>query len=208
MTVEAQFRQPEASDRDTYLDLVFDAVRPHLAFSITDEQDMRALDGLLYDAGAGEHAAPFARVLWDAQGVPIGACAAVRGHDLERARLKAARVLHRAQLTADVKRRLCCAGRVLCAVGPEDLYLARFAVASTHRGRGCGVRILRRIEREAADAGALRIVLDVTEENTTAVKFYEKHGFCRISGKGIQDPASRRRLSCLHFARVVPQSGR
>ena len=56
----------------------------------------------------------------------------------------------------------------------------QMAVSGTHRRRGIGGLLMKRIRTEAARRGAERIELHVYTENVDARRFYEAHGFVRF----------------------------
>lgn len=66
--------------------------------------------------------------------------------------------------------------RVLC---PEAEVLT-LAVVRQARRRGLGIALVSLAMREAAAAGAKRIVLEVGVSNAPARALYEKVGFCRV----------------------------
>jgi ribosomal-protein-alanine N-acetyltransferase len=59
----------------------------------------------------------------------------------------------------------------------DDAHLLLFAVRSAHRRRGVGSAILRWLEEVARAAGARRIRVECTRENSGARNFYGEHGY-------------------------------
>ncbi|HOP06401.1 MAG TPA: GNAT family N-acetyltransferase/peptidase C39 family protein [candidate division Zixibacteria bacterium] len=62
----------------------------------------------------------------------------------------------------------------------NNLRLARLyniAIDPTIQSRGLGSKLLKACEREAVLRGCDRISLEVREDNTTGIRFYEKHGY-------------------------------
>lgn len=60
--------------------------------------------------------------------------------------------------------------------GQRGFYLDDIYVTSSHRGRGLGIELIRRIARTARERGFERIDFLVAENNTAAIEFYKKHG--------------------------------
>jgi ribosomal-protein-alanine N-acetyltransferase len=59
----------------------------------------------------------------------------------------------------------------------DDAHLLLFAVRSAHRRRGVGSAILRWLEEVARAAGAKRIRVECTRENSSGRNFYCEHGY-------------------------------
>jgi len=59
----------------------------------------------------------------------------------------------------------------------DDAHLLLFAVRYAHRRRGIGSAILRWLEEAARVAGAKRIRVECTRENSVARNFYCEHGY-------------------------------
>ena len=59
----------------------------------------------------------------------------------------------------------------------DDAHLLLFAVRRAHQRRGVGGAILRWLEEVARAAGAKRIRVECTRENSTARNFYCEHGY-------------------------------
>ena len=57
-------------------------------------------------------------------------------------------------------------------------YIPTIEVAPEKRRSGAGSKLLRLLERSAADAGAQVIWLHVAEGNASAIRLYEAHGYC------------------------------
>ena len=62
-------------------------------------------------------------------------------------------------------------------IKPEDFYISVLCVNKTHRNKGIGKNLLKNIEKIAKEKNCRRITLDVSKENTNAIKFYKKNGF-------------------------------
>lgn len=60
--------------------------------------------------------------------------------------------------------------------GQRSFYIDDIYVTSSHRGRGLGIELIRRIARVAAERGFERIDFLVAEKNAAAIDFYKKHG--------------------------------
>jgi len=63
----------------------------------------------------------------------------------------------------------------------EDLF-----VAAAHRGTGVAARLLRAAETRLAEAGVATAVLECTQGNDRAQRFYEKMGW-RVTRPGVQE---------------------
>ena len=61
--------------------------------------------------------------------------------------------------------------------GEGIAYLQTIEVMPEARGRGVGAELLTRSEEAARAAGAARIWLHVDEENTGAIRMYQRHGY-------------------------------
>lgn len=67
--------------------------------------------------------------------------------------------------------------RIIDTIDDEDFYLQAIAVDKEVRGAGVGRVLMKLIEEQAMAAKSVRLVLDVSAENTGARKFYERRGF-------------------------------
>jgi ribosomal-protein-alanine N-acetyltransferase len=63
----------------------------------------------------------------------------------------------------------------------EDAHLLLFAVRRAHQRRGIGSAILRWLEDVARAAGANRIRVECTRENSAGRNFYAEHGYHELS---------------------------
>jgi ribosomal protein S18 acetylase RimI-like enzyme len=61
--------------------------------------------------------------------------------------------------------------------GPTTVYVTDMWVERSHRGRGLGQDLLRRIAAQAAERGSTHVVLDVDSKNAAAIAFYLRLGF-------------------------------
>jgi len=69
-----------------------------------------------------------------------------------------------------------------CGVFPLDdgtFELRKMYLTQESRGRGVGKALLNAACSFAKSAGGRRLVLDTTEQMTSAIRFYESHGFVR-----------------------------
>jgi len=73
---------------------------------------------------------------------------------------------------------------VLFRRGARRARIYGIAVASRHRGRGLGARILRAAETEAERRGHPSISLETASDNERAISLYLKNGYARIAGLG------------------------
>ncbi len=62
-------------------------------------------------------------------------------------------------------------------LSPSTAEIKRMYVDAPARGRGLGSRILAELEAWAAAAGMSRLVLEVGDRQTEAIRFYERAGF-------------------------------
>jgi ribosomal protein S18 acetylase RimI-like enzyme len=61
--------------------------------------------------------------------------------------------------------------------GPTTVYVTDMWVERSHRGRGLGRDLLRRVAEQAAERGSTHVVLDVDSKNAAAITFYLRLGF-------------------------------
>jgi len=79
----------------------------------------------------------------------------------------------------------------------EGLYLSHMAVASPHRRRGLGVRLLNAAVEQAASQGARGVYLHVERANAGAIRLYEAGGFA-LQPKTPQHDSFTRALNLVH----------
>lgn len=73
--------------------------------------------------------------------------------------------------------RLVQASAVLAGLGPADFYLSNIAVNPLYRSSGLGGWLLGTLEDRLLRQGVLRVALDCDPENTSALRFYYRHGY-------------------------------
>ena len=66
--------------------------------------------------------------------------------------------------------------RFLNTIEDGDYYLRSIAVTSECRGEGIGSMLIDALEKRATTTEAIRLVLDVAEQNEGARRLYERHG--------------------------------
>jgi len=71
-------------------------------------------------------------------------------------------------------------GYVAVSIVADVAELQRIAVAATHRRTGVATALLRRVEREAGDRHADRVLLEVRDDNVVALAFYARQGFTEL----------------------------
>jgi len=71
-------------------------------------------------------------------------------------------------------------GYAITLAGAEVVDLQRIAVLPGHRRRGVAAALLDAVRDAAVEAGARRMLLEVSATNTTALAFYERSGFTGI----------------------------
>lgn len=80
-------------------------------------------------------------------------------------------------------------------------YIQTLEVHLTHRGRGIGAELLRRVEDSAREAGAKSIALHVDVENAAAIHLYESQGYAR---QGREEHYYARHRPALIYAKQLP----
>ena len=71
-------------------------------------------------------------------------------------------------------------GTISCnVVSSAEGHLRGMAVLPSMRGRGVAAQLLGHAERELRLRGCARVTLDTTQPLERAIRFYEKHGYCR-----------------------------
>ncbi|MDQ2708790.1 MAG: GNAT family N-acetyltransferase [Actinomycetota bacterium] len=68
-----------------------------------------------------------------------------------------------------------------------DVELKRMYVADTYRGRGYARRLLAELERAAAEAGGLRMVLETGTRQPEAIALYRSSGYLEMGRFGVTD---------------------
>jgi ribosomal protein S18 acetylase RimI-like enzyme len=183
-----------------YLELEAAASSPFCAFVYDDEAATRRFHTALVEAGVGEFAAPWGRLALDDDGEPAGMLAAVPGKLLAGVRFKAAALLAKLPaFTPELRARMAASRAALVAVGADDAYLSRIAVAPAARGRGLGAALLEAFLDDARAAGARRAVLEVSPAHVAARALYRRFGFAGDGVHEAADPHSARRLSYEHL---------
>jgi ribosomal-protein-alanine N-acetyltransferase len=71
-------------------------------------------------------------------------------------------------------------GHAVSSAAGEDAELQRIAVAATHRRTGLASALLAEVERRTAQDGAVRLLLEVREDNVGAQAFYRARGFTEV----------------------------
>jgi len=64
--------------------------------------------------------------------------------------------------------------------GQTGMYLEDIYIKSEYRGVGLGSKLLKEVAKTARFRGCERLDFVVLDWNTTAIKFYEKHGAIRV----------------------------
>ena len=189
-------------DADAYLALEAMASKPYMDFVYEDEAQAERVARALYAAGAGEYAAPHARVALAPDAHVCGMITAPLTHkELGQARFRAARVLK--PLVEDAEgalRRSALARQTLLAPGADDAYLSRIAVAPEARGHGAGAELVTWFLERARERGARRAVLEVSPVSEAAVRLYERLGFATLAEHRVVDEPTGRALCYRHLA--------
>ena len=71
-------------------------------------------------------------------------------------------------------------GAALCGHDGRRAYIYHFAVAKNFRGRGIGHRLLEECVRGLREAGLLRAILLVADDNSLGQQFWLRHGWEKI----------------------------
>jgi ribosomal protein S18 acetylase RimI-like enzyme len=187
--------------RDAILQLDALASSHYNDFVFGDEQRARRVQRMLFDSGEAEYCPPGVHVAV-IDGQCVGMLAMLPAAEVRRRRLANAMLLARARdaLTGGERHRLALGSAVLLRPEDGDSYLARIAVMPEARGRGVGLRLLRRFVEESAAAGARRGVLAVAAENAGAIAFYRQFGFVQFGAPVARDEETGRALPYLHLA--------
>jgi len=69
-------------------------------------------------------------------------------------------------------------GLMFCVEEKDLIHINSFCVDESHRKKGCGAKLINKIKQYGK-----KITLNVLETNTTAIRFYEKHGFKLVEVK-------------------------
>ena len=77
------------------------------------------------------------------------------------------------------------AGAIVIALGPFDAEINSLVVAETYRRSGLGQRLLAQATARARALGKERLLLEVRESNTAAIRLYQQQGFS-IDGRRAQ----------------------
>jgi ribosomal protein S18 acetylase RimI-like enzyme len=202
-----QIVPPAPEDRETFLGLEYAASAAYNDFAYADRAQADAVRAALLGAGVAEFAPPHGLVLV-ADGKVEGMVACLSAGDLRKCRMRCAFFLGKSPEHGQDEAlidRMALAGRTLMKPAATDYYLSRIAVRGG--GGGLGRRLLGYCEQRAAEAGAGRICLEVAAGNSSAIAFYERHGFQPVDRQEVEDPATSRRLAYLHMAKRVNSAG-
>jgi ribosomal-protein-alanine N-acetyltransferase len=71
-------------------------------------------------------------------------------------------------------------GYAVASLAGDDVELQRIAVAPAYRRRGLASALLAEVESVALAAGGARLLLEVRDDNATAIAFYESRGFAEL----------------------------
>jgi ribosomal protein S18 acetylase RimI-like enzyme len=193
-----------SADADAYLGLEYLASEPYSTFVYEDEAQARAIARFLLES-ACEFSAPAGRLaLGDT--APVGMIACLTAEELSRARMNAAMALVRGKkIAADgpVRERMMIASDALMRLEAGDFYLSRIAVAASARRGGVGLQLMSEVERLAREAGAKRLVLEVSPSHAAAVRMYERAGLAAVDEVRVEDPESGRTLTYRHMAEAL-----
>jgi [ribosomal protein S18]-alanine N-acetyltransferase len=71
-------------------------------------------------------------------------------------------------------------GFVLSRLAADEAEILTIAVETAHQGKGVGRALLSENLRQAANAGAKTMFLEVAKDNVSALALYERFGFVRV----------------------------
>lgn len=74
-----------------------------------------------------------------------------------------------------------CLGFIIAQVVEEEAEILTFLVQQTLREKGLGQRLYNTLETFLKNRQVLKIFLEVAKDNSSALKFYSKNGFLKIS---------------------------
>jgi len=184
-----------------------------LSLSLTASE---SFDGFVY--GSSELAQPVAQALFRA-GVSeidpghtavcvksdriVGFAAGLPHPEILRRRMRSVAVVlnsHSVREDPDLLERMRAASATLTRTQPNDFYLSRLAVLSSHRGQGIASSLLELVIEDARSTPSSAIRLDVAADAAAAIRLYRRYHFC-CTGKSVaSNPCTDTTLSHLHFS--------
>ena len=101
------------------------------------------------------------------------------------------------------------AGYVLLRQVFDEAEILSIGVLESCRGKGIGSTLITSAAQSAIEAGANRLLLEVAEDNTTAIRFYENLGFAEIGKRPKYYLCDRnsRHIAALLLAAPLPLVG-
>lgn len=66
-------------------------------------------------------------------------------------------------------------------IRPKEYYISNLAVYPPYRGQGIGEKLLRNAETTARTHNCRQVTLDVEQENTAALRFYQRLGYQQVT---------------------------
>jgi ribosomal protein S18 acetylase RimI-like enzyme len=195
--------QIDAQFVDEFVEIASIAAESYDRFVYSSPAEALRTQRALYNAGVTEYNPPAGRVLI-ANGSLLGMIAVLDFALVRRRRIAAALAMARhGELRGDdaiaERRRL--AATTFVRIGDQDAYLSRIAVSRTYTRRGIGQLLLAEVFAESRRLSARRCVLDVAEDNSRAITFYERAGFVQIGRMETTDPETGRSFANLHLAK-------
>ncbi|MDO8955049.1 MAG: GNAT family N-acetyltransferase [Gammaproteobacteria bacterium] len=82
--------------------------------------------------------------------------------------------------------------------------LDKLYVLKAFQGKGLDKELLQHCFKRIIDRGNASLTLNVWKDNPTAIKFYEKHGFCFTGNTAALDFAGRRFIDCQMTKELTP----
>jgi ribosomal protein S18 acetylase RimI-like enzyme len=62
-------------------------------------------------------------------------------------------------------------------IKPNEYYIGVLCVDPNYRRKGIGISLIEKVKKIAKRKNCKRVILDVSKDNTSGIKFYEKNGF-------------------------------
>ncbi len=191
--------------RAAFLELEFAASAAYNRFVYRDTAQAEAIRGFLLDSDRAEFGPSRSRIVVEG-GALMGIVSCLSGAELSRCRMRCAYALAKSDFfSADphLQQRIGLAAQALARPDPQDHYLSRIAVAEAAAGRNVAQLLLDHCEREAAEAGAKRILLEVAAGNARAIAFYRRNGFLSSGEASVTASEGARTLSYVHMAKTI-----
>ena len=124
-------------------------------------------------------------------GVPVGGAVVLAGNDLTAARRSDLLAIMRSPDAARARERLALTRDLFPPVAPDELYVSRVAVAPEFQGRGIGSALVGHALEVARAQKLAAVRLDVSADNVSARRLYQRFGFAVVSESAAEVDALR-----------------